>query len=48
VKTHWDGVHQKISEEDEIGSVCGTHGEKGTVLRVLLGKTEYKRPSGRP
>jgi len=38
---------KKKSEEDETGSVCGTHGEKGTALRVLPGKTEVKRTSGR-
>jgi hypothetical protein len=35
-------------KEDVIGGVWSTHGEKGTVLRVLLGKTEVNRQSGIP
>jgi len=30
------------------GGGCGTHGEKRNAYRVLLGKTESKKPLGRP
>jgi hypothetical protein len=31
-----------------MGRACGTHGEKRTAYRVLVGKSEGKRPLGRP
>jgi hypothetical protein len=35
-------------EEDEVGGVCGTNGEKKNAYRLLVGKQEGKRPLGRP
>jgi hypothetical protein len=35
-------------EEDEVGGTCGTHGDGRGVYRVLVGRTEGKRPLGRP
>jgi hypothetical protein len=31
-----------------MGRVCSTHGDKGNKCRVLVGKSEGKRPLGRP
>jgi hypothetical protein len=31
-----------------VGGACGTHGEGRRVYRVLVGRTEGKRPLGRP
>jgi hypothetical protein len=31
-----------------VGGTCGTHGEGRGVYRVLVGKSEVKRPLGRP
>jgi hypothetical protein len=33
-------------KEDEVGGTCGTHGRG--VYRVLVGRSEGKRPLGRP
>jgi hypothetical protein len=35
-------------QEDEMGTLCGTYGEKSNAYRILLGKPERKRPLGRP
>jgi hypothetical protein len=34
--------------EDEVGGTCGTHGKGRGVYRVLVGRSEGKRPLGRP
>jgi hypothetical protein len=31
-----------------VGETCGTHGEGGGVYRVLVGRSENKRPLGKP
>jgi hypothetical protein len=31
-----------------VGGTCGTHGEGRGVYRVLVGRPEGRRPSGRP
>jgi hypothetical protein len=31
-----------------VGETCGTHGEQRNVYRVLMGKSEGKRPLERP
>jgi hypothetical protein len=33
---------------DGVGGTCGTHGEGIGVYRVFVGRTEGKRPLGRP
>ena len=35
-------------EKNEIGRACSVYGERGGVYRVLVGKPEGKRPTGRP
>jgi hypothetical protein len=35
-------------QEDEVSRTCGTQGEGIGAYRVLLGKSEGKRPLGRP
>jgi hypothetical protein len=35
-------------EQYEIGRACNAHGEGIGVYRVLMGKSEGKRPLGRP
>jgi transposase len=35
-------------KEDEVGGTCGTHGGGERFYRVLVGRTEGKRPLGRP
>jgi hypothetical protein len=35
-------------EEAEVGRACNTNGEKRNACRLLVGKTEGKRPLGRP
>jgi hypothetical protein len=35
-------------KEDEMGRVCSLHREKRSKYRVLVRKTEGKRPIGRP
>jgi len=35
-------------DNNEMGGACGTHGERRGVYRVLVGKSEGKRPLGRP
>jgi hypothetical protein len=35
-------------KEDEMGRTYGTTGEKRAAYRILLGKSERKRPPGRP
>jgi hypothetical protein len=35
-------------KEDEMGRTCSTDGEKKTAYRISVGKTEGKRPQGRP
>jgi hypothetical protein len=40
-------VGDKI-EKNVIGGACSTYGEDQGVYRVLVGKTEGKRPLGRP
>jgi hypothetical protein len=34
--------------EDEMGSSCSTNGEKKNAYRILVGKSEGKRPLGSP
>jgi hypothetical protein len=34
--------------EDEVGGACGMHGVGRSVYRVLDGRSEEKRPLGRP
>jgi hypothetical protein len=34
--------------EDEIGGACSTHGGKRNAYRISVGKSEGKRPLGRP
>ena len=34
--------------ENEMGGACSVYGERGGVYRVLVGKPEGKRPTGRP
>jgi hypothetical protein len=31
-------------KESEVGGLCGTHGEKSNPYRVVVGKSEGKRP----
>jgi hypothetical protein len=33
---------------DEMGGVCSTHGEMRNEHKISIGKTEGKRPLGRP
>jgi hypothetical protein len=35
-------------KEDEMGRACSTNGEKRNAYRILVGKSEGKRPRGRP
>jgi hypothetical protein len=35
-------------KEDEMGKACSTHGEKRNAYRGLVGKSEGKKPLGRP
>jgi hypothetical protein len=35
-------------KKNEMGGACSTYGERRGVYRVLVGKTEGKRPLGRP
>jgi hypothetical protein len=35
-------------KEDEVGGACGTHGEGRGVYRDLVGRSEGKKPLGRP
>jgi hypothetical protein len=35
-------------KEHEMGRACGTNGEKRNAYRILVGKSERKRPLGRP
>jgi hypothetical protein len=35
-------------EEDEMGGACSLKGEKRNAYRLLVGKSEGKRPLGRP
>jgi hypothetical protein len=35
-------------EEDEMGGSCSTNGEKRNAYRLLVGKSQGKRPLGRP
>ena len=35
-------------EKNEMGGACGAYGEGRGVHRVLVGKSEGKRPLGRP
>jgi hypothetical protein len=34
-------------KEDEMGRACSTHGDKRNVYRILVGKSEGKRPPGK-
>jgi hypothetical protein len=34
--------------DDEMGRACSAIGEKGNIYRILVGKLERKRSSGRP
>jgi hypothetical protein len=34
--------------EDEMGRACSTNGEKRNAYRILVGKSERKRPLGIP
>jgi hypothetical protein len=34
--------------EDEVGGACGKNGGKRNAYRLLVGKTEGRRPLGRP
>jgi hypothetical protein len=33
-------------KEDEMGRACSTHGEKMNTYRILMGRSEGKRPLG--
>jgi hypothetical protein len=35
-------------KENEVGGACGTHGKERHVCRVLVGKSQGKRPLGKP
>jgi hypothetical protein len=37
-----------MMQEDEMGRVCSTHGQKKNTFMVLVRKREEKRPPGRP
>jgi hypothetical protein len=35
-------------KEDEMGRACSMNGKKRYAYRILMGKSEVKRPLGRP
>jgi hypothetical protein len=35
-------------KKNEIGVACGTYGDRRAAYRVLVGRSEGKRPCGRP
>jgi hypothetical protein len=41
-------VHNDQVKDDDMGRACSTNGEKGNAYRLLVGKSEGKRPLGRP
>jgi hypothetical protein len=47
-KLHNEELHDLYSSPGEMGGACGTNGEKRNAYRLLVGKSEGKRPLGRP
>jgi hypothetical protein len=37
-----------VKDEDEMGRACSTNGAKRNACRMLVGKSDGKRPLGRP